>query len=119
MSRIDQALASVWARAELPLERRLSRQDLAHEISEAQIDLAGLKACFVAGTLGQGGAERQLYYILKALRHAGADVRVLCLDRNEFWESQIVEMGVSVDWVGGSGSKFGRLTRILSELRKH
>src|SRR5205085_344938 len=36
--------------------------------------LKGLKVCFIAGTLGQGGAERQLFYILKCLKEHGANV---------------------------------------------
>ena len=43
------------------------------------VDLARLNICFVAGTLGQGGAERQLYYILQTLCRRGAQTRLLCL----------------------------------------
>src|SRR4051812_2420602 len=41
-----------------------------------KVDLAKLNVCFIAGTLGPGGAERQLYYIAKALQQNGAGVRV-------------------------------------------
>ena len=58
---------------------------------EPMCDLAGLRICFVAGTLGQGGAERQLYYILRALTQAGAQPYVLCLTRGELWEKRIRE----------------------------
>ena len=34
--------------------------------------LSDLKVCYLAGTLGQGGAERQLFYALRALRQSGA-----------------------------------------------
>src|SRR6266849_3719013 len=54
-------------------------------------DLAGLRVCFIAGTLGQGGAERQLYYFVRALRNSGSRVRVLSLGQGEFWESKIVQ----------------------------
>lgn len=81
-------------------------------------DLASLKICFIAGTLGQGGAERQLFYILKALRESGSDVRLLSLSRGEYWEQPLRELGIPVTWVGQHESKFSRLCRILFALRK-
>src|SRR5882762_5849080 len=80
--------------------------------------LANLKVCFIAGTLGQGGAERQLYYILRALHQSGASARLLCLTRGEFWEQKIRELGLSVTWVGQRGSKLLRLSRIVAALRE-
>src|SRR5688500_18309492 len=81
-------------------------------------NLAGLKVCFVAGTLEHGGAERQLYYILQALGRAGANVRVLSMDRGEFWENKIKTLGVAVTCVGDRPSRLARLLRVLKELRK-
>jgi glycosyltransferase involved in cell wall biosynthesis len=80
--------------------------------------LPGLKVCFLAGTLGQGGAERQLFYNLRALQQSGALPRVLCLAQNEFWEERIKNLGVPVTCVGQIQSKLKRLFRILVELRK-
>lgn len=80
-------------------------------------DLSKLKVCFVAGTLGQGGAERQLFYMLQALRQSGAAVRLLCLTQGEFWESRIQELGVPVIWVGQDSSRVARVRRIVRELR--
>ncbi len=80
--------------------------------------LSQLKVCFLAGTLGQGGAERQLFYILRALRQSGAVPRLLCLDQNEFWEQPIRELGVPITWIGRAKSKVGRLLRVLTELRQ-
>ena len=81
-------------------------------------ELACLKVCFLAGTLGQGGAERQLYYILVALRDAGAIPRVLCLTKGEYWQERIEALGVRVDWVGESKSPIGRLARIIHKLKR-
>lgn len=81
-------------------------------------NLSGLKVCFIAGTLGQGGAERQLFYMLKVLRQRGAIVRLLSLSQGEFWEEPIRQLGVSVIWVGQSESKTARLQRIVHELRQ-
>jgi glycosyltransferase involved in cell wall biosynthesis len=81
-------------------------------------NLSKLKLCFLAGTLGQGGAERQLFYILQALRQAGAAVRLLSLDRGGFWEEKISALGIPVTWVGEHHARLKRLFRILQEVRK-
>ena len=80
--------------------------------------LSQLRVCFLAGTLGQGGAERQLFYILRALRQSGAVPRLFSLDQNEFWEQPIKELGVPITWIGRAKSKIGRLMRPLRELRQ-
>jgi len=82
-------------------------------------ELSRLRICFIAGTLGQGGAERQLYYMTSVLRKRCAHVEVLCLTQGEFWEPRISELGVGVTWVGRRGSKAGRLGRIIDLLRGH
>jgi glycosyltransferase involved in cell wall biosynthesis len=79
--------------------------------------LSGLKLSFIAGTLGQGGAERQLYYMVRAAHEAGAAARVLCLTRGEFWEKELRDLGVPVTWVGDHESKLVRVHRIVKELR--
>lgn len=71
--------------------------------------LSGMRPCLVAGTLGRGGAERQLYYILQALREAGAMPRLLSLTRGEHWEQAIRSLGVPVTMIGDSGSRLRRL----------
>lgn len=80
-------------------------------------ELSQLRVCFLAGTLGQGGAERQLFYLLKTLRSAGVAVRLLSLTRGEFWESPIAELGVEVRWVGQNSSRLARLKNIIREAR--
>jgi glycosyltransferase involved in cell wall biosynthesis len=81
-------------------------------------ELSGLKVCFVAGTLGQGGAERQLYYMLRVLRQHRAEVRVLCLTKGEYWQERIESLGIPVIWVGQSNSRVQRLLAIIRELRR-
>jgi glycosyltransferase involved in cell wall biosynthesis len=82
------------------------------------MDLSKLKICFLAGTLGQGGAERQLFYNLKALRECGADVRLLCLGQHEFWEDPIRRLGIPILYVGRAKSRLKRLIHIVAELRR-
>src|SRR5258706_1735559 len=78
--------------------------------------LGGLRVCFIAGTLGQGGAERQLFYMLQAMRAQGTPLRVLSLTQGEFWEQRIRALGVPVVWVGERTSRLARLCRIVKEL---
>jgi glycosyltransferase involved in cell wall biosynthesis len=80
--------------------------------------LKGLRLCFLAGTLGQGGAEQQLLYILKSLKECGADPSLLCLTEGEHWEAPIRQLGVSIHFVGGSGSRLVRLLHVLKTLRR-
>lgn len=81
------------------------------------LDLSGLRVCFIAGTLGQGGAERQLYYVLRVLLEQGAQPSVLCLTRGEYWESRIEALGVEVRWVGKGRSTLARMLRITKAVR--
>jgi glycosyltransferase involved in cell wall biosynthesis len=76
------------------------------------------KICFIVGTLGQGGAERQLFYILRTLFEQGNTPTVLCLTQGEFWEPRIRDLGIQVIWVGQHESRFSRLLKIFSEVRR-
>ena len=75
-----------------------------------------LKICFLAGTLGQGGAERQLFYMARALKRSGADVRIYCPYRGEYYESLLQADNIPVMWLGKGSSSFARLTRFLLSL---
>lgn len=77
-----------------------------------------LKVCFLAGTLGRGGAERQLVYTLRALADADVSVRVLCLTRGEAFEKEITDIGVPVEWIGESRLKPLRLASLIRSLRR-
>lgn len=83
------------------------------------VDLSQLNICFLAGTLGQGGAERQLYYLLQTLIGQGTNVELLSLTEGEFWETSIQELGVPVKWVGRSKSRIIRLVEIIASLRNN
>jgi glycosyltransferase involved in cell wall biosynthesis len=83
------------------------------------LSLSKLRICYVAGSLGQGGAERQLFYALRGLQQSGAAPRVLCLEHGAFWEQPIKELGIPVTWVGQDSSRLKRLFRIRKELATH
>ncbi len=77
-----------------------------------------MKVCFLVGTLERGGAEKQLLYMLKALREAGILTRVLCLTKGESYEREIESLGIEVEWVGSSQNRASRLLKIINSLRK-
>jgi glycosyltransferase involved in cell wall biosynthesis len=54
----------------------------------------------VAGSLTQGGAEKQLVYMAQALRARGAEVRIYSLTRGEFYEGVLRDRGFLPIWVG-------------------
>jgi L-malate glycosyltransferase len=77
-----------------------------------------MKVCFLVGTLGRGGAEKQLVYMLRALREAGIAVRILCLTRGESYEAEIENSGVKVEWIGEAKNQVARLWNIIANLRR-
>jgi glycosyltransferase involved in cell wall biosynthesis len=81
------------------------------------LDLSKLKICYLAGTLGQGGAERQLFYAIQALRRCGTSVHVLSFDEGAFWEAPIQQLGATVTCVGQAHSRLKRVCRIVKELK--
>lgn len=81
-------------------------------------ELSELNLCFIAGTLGQGGAERQLYYWLTTLKEHGARVQLYCLTQGDFWEERLRQRGVPVTWIGQPGSRLTRLRRLLAAVRQ-
>jgi glycosyltransferase involved in cell wall biosynthesis len=105
---IAEQLRSAWG------ELRRKKLEAAASIA----DLKNLKVCFLAGTLGRGGAERQLVYMLRSLKGAGIATRVLCLTRSEPLEEEIRAMGIQVTWVGASRWRPIRLYRVIQELRR-
>jgi len=76
-----------------------------------------LRVAFVAGTLGQGGAEKQLVYMVRALLQAGVDVRVYALTRGELHQPALKALGVEPTWVGRHGHPLARLTSLALALR--
>lgn len=71
----------------------------------------------LAGTLGQGGAEKQLLYMARALVTAGVDVRVYSLTRGEFYEDPLRAIGTPPVWVGRLGHPALRIPILANALR--
>jgi glycosyltransferase involved in cell wall biosynthesis len=74
------------------------------------------RVAFVAGTLGRGGAERQLYYMLRELRSGGTEAMVSCLTAGEHWQATIEELGVPVRWFGQSAHPPRRVAELWRQL---
>ncbi len=77
-----------------------------------------LKICFLAGTLGQGGAERQLMYILHALKAKEFNIKVLCLTKGEYWENEIKQLNIPLVWVGKRQNRLARIFSIIKEVKR-
>jgi glycosyltransferase involved in cell wall biosynthesis len=76
-------------------------------------DLSKIHVCFIAGNLGLGGAERQLFYIVQALHRCGSRPSVLCLTNGDYWEQRIGMLGIPVLSVGQAASRLRRLGRMV------
>lgn len=76
-----------------------------------------MKICFITGTLARGGAEKQLVFMLRALRNLRTEAEVLCLTEGESYGDEIRELGFDVKYVGASSNRFARLWKIISSLR--
>ena len=76
-----------------------------------------LRIALIAGELGQAGAEKQLVYMARSLRDAGADLRVYSLTRGEFYEAHLRELGVEPRWFGRFGNiRFANIPLRLASL---
>ncbi len=81
-----------------------------------------LRVAFLAGTLDRGGAEKQLVYMVRALRDAGVVVRVYTLLSGERMEEDLRCIGVPPIWVGRRSHPLIRtaaLARALQSFRPH
>jgi glycosyltransferase involved in cell wall biosynthesis len=86
-------------------------------IAMGKINHNTLRVAFVAGTLVQGGAEKQLVYMTRALVQAGVNVRVYSLTRGEYYEPILQELGVQPQWIGQYSNPLTRLIALTVSLR--
>ena len=71
------------------------------------------RICFVAGTLGQGGAERQLFYLLSALVRMEVPVSLISLTADEFWNNPMRTLGIPVIEIGKCRSRIAKAIAVL------
>jgi glycosyltransferase involved in cell wall biosynthesis len=77
----------------------------------------GLRVALLAGGLSQGGAEKQLLYMVKALRERCVTVRVYCLTRGEHYEPALQRAGVPPIWIGHHQNPLLRTLALARKLR--
>lgn len=77
-----------------------------------------LRVALLAGMLGQGGAEKQLMYMTRALRQAGVDVRVYTLTAEGAYEPILRAIGIQPIWVGRFANPLLRLATLAHLLRR-
>src|SRR2546430_7454389 len=75
-----------------------------------------LRVAILAGTLGQGGAEKQLIYIARALRQSNVAVQVYALRRDEFYEAALQGLNLQPIWIGRYESPVLRLGAFVRAL---
>ena len=51
---------------------------------------------YVIGQLGKGGAERQLYELVKGIDKSNFKPIVICLSQNGIWANRMRDIGVEV-----------------------
>ncbi|MGC8742220.1 MAG: glycosyltransferase family 4 protein [Candidatus Sumerlaeaceae bacterium] len=76
------------------------------------------RIALIAGTLGKGGAERQLFYQATALHRMGIEVQVITLTSGEFWESELRRAGIRITYAGRRKSPLHRLKEIAEIIRR-
>lgn len=72
-----------------------------------------MKVCFVAATLGKGGAEKQAYYLIKTLREHKHPVKLIYFEQEDWWRVPICELGVEVVHI----TEVSKKSRILEAYR--
>jgi glycosyltransferase involved in cell wall biosynthesis len=75
-----------------------------------------LRVALLAGTLGQGGAEKQLVYVARALRRSNVGVQVYSLRRDEFYDAALQGLNLGSIWVGRHESPWLRLGAFVRAL---
>lgn len=77
----------------------------------------GRRVAFIAGGLSQGGAEKQLVYMVRALQQRGVDVRCYSLTQGDFYEDTLRQLGIAPIWIGQQGAPPLRVLRLVRLLR--
>ena len=76
----------------------------------------GLRVALIVGTLCQGGAEKQLFYMARALHRAGIAVRVYSLTKGGFYERALQSSGIQSIFIGRFSSPMFRLLLLAALL---
>jgi glycosyltransferase involved in cell wall biosynthesis len=80
-------------------------------------NFSSLKIGFIAGMLGQGGAERQLFHIVKTLQIHGGNIDVYSFQKDGYWEKPLLDLGVNIYHISSS-TRRERLLEMNYQLKK-
>ena len=80
--------------------------------------VASVRVALLAGSLTQGGAEKQLVYMSRALRNIGAAVRVYSLTSGEFYEAVLRDLSLAPVYIGGVRNPLLRAFVLANALRE-
>ena len=75
-----------------------------------------LRVALIVGCLGQGGAEKQLIYIARALLKAGVEVKVYSLTQGEYYEPALDAMSLQPIWIGKFANPILRVFSLANAL---
>jgi len=75
---------------------------------------------FITGQLGLGGAEKQLYLLVKGLVQEGWHVSIITLnpDKGEYWEDPLRDLGIRIHGISRALSRSRRLLEVKRILRQ-
>jgi glycosyltransferase involved in cell wall biosynthesis len=77
-----------------------------------------MKILFVAGSLGRGGAEKQLFYLCDILTKNNFEVCVLSFTKNEYYENEIIKLGIKILHIENTNNKILKLINIYQLAKK-
>ena len=72
-----------------------------------------MKVLFIAGTLGQGGAENQLFLLVRSLKTANHEPIVISLTKGDFWEEILISNGIKVITLESKKNRLKKLAEII------
>lgn len=78
-----------------------------------------MKLLFVTGTLGKGGAEKQLFYLCRLLKSNNHEIKVLSFTSREYYEEKIRDLGIDVQNITPSKNKLLKLYQIFKHVNEY
>lgn len=95
-------------------------QGMPHSLESAPANSSRrLRIAFVAGLVGERGAEKQLVYMASALKAVGVEVQIFSLKKEVgFYGPQLASRGLQPVWVGKNRNPILRLASLVAELRR-
>jgi glycosyltransferase involved in cell wall biosynthesis len=84
------------------------------------VEKNNLRVMFIAGGLGNGGAEKQFLYMLRALKELKATSQVITLTQGEFYDGALSQMGIRPVYAGANpAARMAVILRSISAFRPH